>query len=274
MNLIKVPMILSLSLLISGCFENNRDTDKLCADNPNLRCERLNINDGQCRVPRTDLIWHRFEVLKNPSDSNKIKEYGLVQAYRKCLELASQIQAIDQTELKQRRFSALVNTGKDLEQIEKELQSSSSAETLYFLWSQIGDKSAQRKFLQREGKPELDTAEMQYALATFYVQRDREKAIYLLHRTLELSPKDSINLDAIKSLASTNQILKQKEKAYIWAMVGKTFNVPVASETELKLLYGFDQEKFDALDDIAEKIVDAIKNGQFKPELIPLDFAN
>ncbi|NAW99911.1 DUF2989 domain-containing protein, partial [Vibrio sp. V23_P3S9T160] len=50
MNLIKVPMILSLSLLISGCFENNRDTDKLCADNPNLRCERLNINDGQCRV--------------------------------------------------------------------------------------------------------------------------------------------------------------------------------------------------------------------------------
>ncbi|AEH33598.1 DUF2989 domain-containing protein [Vibrio anguillarum] len=274
MNLIKVPMILSLSLLISGCFENNRDTDKLCADNPNLRCERLNINDGQCRVPRTDLIWHRFEVLKNPSDSNKIKEYGLVQAYRKCLELASQIQAIDQTELKQRRFSALVNTGKDLEQIEKELQSSSSAETLYFLWSQIGDKSAQRKFLQREGKPELDTAEMQYALATFYVQRDREKAIYLLHRTLELSPKGSINLDAIKSLASTNQILKQKEKAYIWAMVGKTFNVPVASETELKLLYGFDQEKFDALDDIAEKIVDAIKNGQFKPELIPLDFAN
>ncbi|ASU22591.1 DUF2989 domain-containing protein [Vibrio qinghaiensis] len=274
MNLIKVPMILSLSLLISGCFENNRDTDKLCADNPNLRCERLNINDGQCRVPRTDLIWHRFEVLKNPSDSNKIKEYGLVQAYRKCLELASQIQAIDQTELKQRRFSALINTGKDLEQIEQELQSSSSAETLYFLWSQIGDKRAQREFLQREGKPELDTAEMQYALATFYVQRDREKAIYLLHRTLELSPKGSINLDAIKSLASTNQILKQSEKAYIWAMVGKTFNIPVASETELKLLYGFDQNKFDALDDIAEKIVTALKKGQFTPALIPIEFTD
>ncbi|ATC57852.1 DUF2989 domain-containing protein [Vibrio anguillarum] len=274
MNRIKFILFLCFTLLLSGCFENNKNTEKLCADNPNLRCERLNMDDGQCRIPRTDLIWHRFEVLKNPSDSNRIQEYGFVKAYRKCLELASQIQAIDQTELKQRRFEALVNAGHDLETIVDELHKSRSPETLYFLWSQIGDKQARREFLQLEGKPELENAEMQYALATFYVQRDREKAIYLLHRTLELSPKGSINLDAIKSLASTNQILKQKEKAYIWAMVGKTFNVPVASETELKLLYGFDQEKFDALDDITEKIVDAIKNGQFKPELIPLDFAN
>ena len=33
---------------------------------------------------------------------------------------------------------------------------------------QTGDDQARRQFLQMEGKPELNTAEMQYALATFY----------------------------------------------------------------------------------------------------------
>ncbi|CAH8217671.1 DUF2989 domain-containing protein [Vibrio aestuarianus] len=269
MNRIKITLILCFPLLASGCFENNKNTEKLCADNPNLRCEQLNMDDGQCRIPRTDLIWHRFEVLKNPTDKNKIEEYGLVKSYRKCLELASQIQAIDQTKLKQRRFEALVNSGNDLDRIVKELKQSRSAQSLYFLWSQIGDKQAQRQFLQLEGKPELENAEMQYALATFYTNRDREKSIALLTHSLELSKGKPVNIEIIKSLASTNQILKHKEKAYIWAMVGKAFNVPVASEAELELLYGFTQEKFDRLDLIADQITEAIENGQFKASLMP-----
>lgn len=269
MNRIKITLILCFPLLASGCFENNKNTEKLCADNPNLRCEQLNMDDGQCRIPRTDLIWHRFEVIKNPTDKNKIEEYSLVKSYRKCLELASQIQAIDQTKLKQRRFEALVNSGNDLDRIVKELKQSRSAQSLYFLWSQIGDKQAQRQFLQLEGKPELENAEMQYALATFYTNRDREKSIALLTHSLELSKGKPVNIEIIKSLASTNQILKHKEKAYIWAMVGKAFNVPVASEAELELLYGFTQEKFDRLDLIADQITEAIKNGQFKASLMP-----
>ncbi|HCZ9661415.1 TPA: DUF2989 domain-containing protein, partial [Vibrio cholerae] len=39
MNLTKPLLILASLVLLSGCFENRKNTEKLCADNPNLRCE-------------------------------------------------------------------------------------------------------------------------------------------------------------------------------------------------------------------------------------------
>ncbi len=269
MNIFKAIVILSLPFVLSGCFENKKNTDKLCADNPALQCERLNVDDGQCRIPRTDLIWHRFEVLKNPTAVNKIKEHNLTSTYRKCLELASQIQTIDQADLKQKRVNALVNAGEDLKRLVAELRKEKTPEALYFLWSQEGDHKARREFLQLEGKPELETTEMQYALATFYTTRDREKTIKLLNRALELSKPENINIEIFKSLASNYHAAGDKEHAYIWAMVGKEYNVPIAKESELNLLYGFDEEKFDKLDKIAQTVVKSIKQGQYKMSIVP-----
>ncbi|MFV0447102.1 MAG: DUF2989 domain-containing protein [Vibrio sp.] len=269
MNIFKTIVVLSLPFILSGCFENRKDTDKLCADNPALQCERLNVDDGQCRVPRTDLIWHRFDMLKDPTPVNKIKEHSLTSTYRKCLELASQIQTIDQADLKQKRVNALVNTGEDLKRLVEELRKEHTPESLYFLWSQEGDNKARREFLQLEGKPELETAELQYALATFYTTRDREKTIKILNRSLELSKPDNINVEILKSLASNYHAIGNKEHAYIWAMVGKEYGVPIATESELNLLYGFDVEKFDKLDEIAESVVKSIKKGQYQKNIIP-----
>ncbi|MDP4490841.1 DUF2989 domain-containing protein [Vibrio sp. AH4] len=269
MNLTKPLLILTSLTLLNGCFENRKNTEKLCVDNPNLRCEQLNLDDGQCRIPRTDLIWHRYELLKSPSDDKVIKEYQLVSAYRKCLELASQIQAIDQTKLKEKRFNALVNMGKEQERIVAELKQSHSPLVLYFLWSQIGDHSARRAFLQLEGKPELDTAEMQYALATFYADRDKAKTIQLLHKSLELGNGNPLNTEILKALASNYHALNDKEEAYLWAMVGKAFGVPVASEAEMKRLYRFSPEQFTELDRTAETIIKAIHDGNYTQSLIP-----
>ncbi|TOF43654.1 hypothetical protein CGJ28_17955, partial [Vibrio parahaemolyticus] len=66
------------TLTLTGCFEGNVTTEELCQKTPELRCENLNMDDGQCRIPRTKLIWHRFELLKNPSEENQITEYSIV----------------------------------------------------------------------------------------------------------------------------------------------------------------------------------------------------
>ncbi|EGA68416.1 hypothetical protein VISI1226_22852 [Vibrio sinaloensis DSM 21326] len=258
-----------ISLTLVGCFEPRKNTEQLCEDNPALQCQRLNMDDGQCRVPRTDLIWHRFEVLKNPTPKNHIKEYELLAEYKKCLELASQILAIDQTELKQRRFSALVNSGEDLEKIVATLSKSTSPEALYFLWSRVGNEEARRAFLQLEGTPQLDTAEMQYALATFYTSRDQQKTKQLLLRTLELTNLGNINNEVFKSLASTTYRLGQREEAYVWAMIASNFGVPIATEQELQLLYGFDEAKYKQLEQIADQLKEAIETGSFKKALVP-----
>jgi len=269
MKSIKIAICLVVPIALSGCFENRRSTDKLCAENPVLQCERLNVGDGQCRLPRTDLIWHKYDALKDPSISNKIKQHTLTREYRRCLELASQIQTIDQTELKQKRVNALVNAADDMERLVEELKQNRTPESLYFLWSQEGDHQARREFLQMEGQPELETAQMQYALATFYITRDREKTLKLLNHALELSEPDNVNVEVLKSLASTYHGAGDRERAYIWAMVGKEFNVPIASESELALMYGFDQDKFERLDLIAEKVTDALEEGQYTPHTIP-----
>ncbi|WP_100753170.1 DUF2989 domain-containing protein [Vibrio salilacus] len=269
MKITNALTLLGSSLLLTGCFEGNKNTEQLCNNNPTLQCERLNMDDGQCRVPRTDLIWHRFEVLKNPTDTNQIKEYLLTAEYRKCLGLAAQIQPLDQTNLKQRRFNALVNSGEDLEHIVAKLQQSSSPNALYFLWSQIGDDQARRRFLQLEGSPALESAEMQYALATFYTSRDQGKTRQLLFHALELTKGNNINTEIFKSLASTTYRLNLKEEAYIWTRIAESFNVPIASQSELQLLYGFEPSIYDQLDDIADQIEDSIRAGTFKSEQIP-----
>lgn len=268
MNSIKFAALVLVTASISGCFENRNNTDKLCAENPNLRCERLNISDGQCRVARTDLIWHRFEVLKNNTVDNQISEFHYLAKYKKCMELASQIRAIDQTELKQIRFQAMQNAAEDQHDLIEAIRQSKTPQAYYFLWSQLGDKSAQREFLQMEGKPQLESTEMQYALATFYTQRDHKKTIILLNHALELAPDDKVNIDIFKSLASTHQLLNQREYAYIWAKVSQHYGVQIASAKDLQLLYGFSNDEYDELDKIADNVVAALKVGQYHASMI------
>ncbi|MEZ9438213.1 DUF2989 domain-containing protein [Vibrio atlanticus] len=263
---------LVLSLLpftLVGCFDGNKNTAQLCESNPWLQCEKLNMNDGQCRVARTDLVWHRFEAKEKPSDTNKIKEFELVSAYKKCLELAAQIETIDQSKLQERRFISLMNSIEESERIVDELSRSNTPETLYFMWSQTGDTNARRSFLQLEGTEALNTAEMQYALATFYTTRDHEKTLKLLNNALTLSNGSKVNTEIFKSMASINHSLGHMEKAYVWAMVAKNFDVPIASEAELTVLYRFDESTYEQLNQDADNIVEAIEDEVYSASIVP-----
>ncbi|EGU29329.1 DUF2989 domain-containing protein [Vibrio scophthalmi] len=269
MNRLKLATTIGLGFLLSGCFEGRKNTEQLCAENPALRCELLNMDDGQCRVPRTDLVWHRFEVLKDPSDINKIREYHFLADYKKCLTLAAQIQPMDQNNRKEKRFTSQMNVTDDQVRLINELKQSTSPQALYFLWSQEGDEQAQRQFLQLEGTQALESAEMQYALATFYTSRDAEKTLYLLNRSLELADGTQPNIDAIKTLASINFQQNRKELAYIWALVASHFDVKTASANNRQLMYGFSEDKYQQLSDIADKVHNAIEDGKYTTSMIP-----
>lgn len=110
---------------------------------------------------------------------------------------------------------------------------------------------------------------MQYALATFYTSRDQAKTRQLLIHTLELTNQSNINNEVFKSLASTTYRLGMKKEAYVWTMVAEKFEVPIASESELQLLYGFDKSVYDQLDEIADQFEDAIMSGTFNAAMIP-----
>ncbi|MFC1234262.1 DUF2989 domain-containing protein [Vibrio sp. F74] len=267
MNIQKNIVLLSSCLVLFGCFEGRMNTSKLCENNPALRCDQLNMDDGQCRVARTDLIWHRKEVIESPTDSNLIKEFHYVKAYHKCLELAAQIEPTKVKNRKEIRFNALLHTIDEEKRLITELSTHDTPETLYFLWTQ-GQNSAIRQFLKLEKSGQLNTAELQYALATYYITRDQGKTVKLLNNALKLSDKDNLNIGILEALASVNHALKRPERAYAWVLVSKEFGVPVASERDLSVLYSFSPEKKEQLETIADDIVDAIEDNNYKTSLI------
>jgi DUF2989 family protein len=85
-RLIKLTILATLTTLLSGCYERHRTTDSLCESYPAL-CAELNVNDGQCRIQRTNLIWQRFDVQKNPTDAEKFKELQFTYDYQKMLRV-------------------------------------------------------------------------------------------------------------------------------------------------------------------------------------------
>lgn len=236
-QLVKLSLLTATIIFLSGCFDNTTDTDRLCADNPDLKCQFLNMEDGQCRIDRTNLVWQRYDKLKSPTDVNKIKEIELVAKYRSCLELAAQIEPLDARERKTKRVETMIFMGEEYRRLVEELKTSDSAEVLYFLWSHTGDDASRRRFLQREGRPELETAEMQYALATFYSSRDEQKTEQLLHRSLELSKTAKPNTEIFKTLSSLYYKNQRLDQAYLWSMVAKSHGVAIASKQELNYLY-------------------------------------
>lgn len=267
MNILKIVFPIFLGFTLSGCLEGRMNTKQLCKKNPELRCEQLNMNDGQCRVHRTNLIWHRKKVLEEPTDANMVQEFEFVKAYHTCLNLAAQIEPTKVGDKKEVRFNALMHTIDEEKRIIAELETHDTPEALYFLWTQ-GNHVALRRFLYLEGTEKLNTPELQYSLATYYITRDKEKTDKLLNNALTLSSSDDLNIDIFESLASVNHNLKRKEKAYVWVLVGKEFGVPVASERNLMVLYQFSDEKREYLKQVAKKIVSAVEDGNYQPGLI------
>ncbi len=269
MNSILKPALFIVSLsLLSGCFEGRQNTAKLCEKNPSLECENLNMGDGQCRVTRTDLIWHRYNNLKTPSNMAKIEEHELLAKYQTCLDLAAQIQPITALEVKEARIIALNYAHKTQGRLIEELKNVDDPHVYYFLWTK-GDDNAKRRFLQLESTGRLDTPTLQYYLATYYSNRDPIRTIKLLNRGLELSKQDDLDTRLIKALANIHQKQQQDELAYMWAIIGKEFDLPVANDKQLAVFYPFSDEKRQAIHEHAEKLTKSLKKGQFRASALP-----
>lgn len=265
--------LLTLStFLLSACFEIKPTTEQLCEDHADLQCEQLNMRDGQCRHQRDELILNRFDVLKSNSDLDKLKAIKATHEYQICLTSAAQIEPITAKEIKSKRSEALLHSYEAIDTLSLELQQSKEPKVLFYRWT-TGDKEALREFLQLEGTKSLESTEMQYALATFYTQRDGNKTILILNHSLELLTeqnfKDGLHAIIIKSLASMNHRLGNKKLAYIWALVGKDFKLQVASEKQLDLLYQLNDTEKARLKLISDVIKESIETQTFKSSSLP-----
>ncbi|MEZ8740824.1 DUF2989 domain-containing protein [Photobacterium swingsii] len=262
----KLLTVLSCALLLSGCFERHRSTDSLCESYPEI-CANLNVNDGQCRLQRANLIWKRYDVLKNPIDSEKFKELKFTHNYQMCLEYAARIEPTELKERKTNRMKALIHSYDSIDRLNKELAESIDPEIIYYRWSQ-GDKRAMRQFLKLEGKPALETPDLQLALATYYSGKDQTKTLTILLHALSLYEKgDIVKPEIIQSLATIYHQQKNNTHAYLWSIVGAEFDMPVASKEKLASFYPMTDNKREHIEQQAETIIKALKQGRFTATL-------
>jgi hypothetical protein len=257
-----------LLLMLSGCFESRLNTGGLCDNNPSLECEKLNLNDGKCKVQRTDLIWHRYDMLKNPDDLKLIEEYEMLADYQQCLTLAAQIRALKTTAQTQNRFNALQYSYNEQKRLFTVMQEIDNPYIYYFLWTH-GDDFAKRKFLQLEPTGQLNTPTLQYYLATYYSNRDPEHTLSILNKALDLTGKNEVDKRIIQSLASIHQTAGHREMSYLWAIVGRSFKLPVSSDRDLAVFYSFNESQKEYLDQKAAEIVSHLQQGTYNSTLLP-----
>nr|WP_159063683.1 DUF2989 domain-containing protein [Thaumasiovibrio occultus] len=256
-------LALLLPFFLAGCFDTHRSTDSLCSANPQL-CANLNNDDGQCRLPRTELIWQRYEVSKAATDDNLFKELEMTIEYETCLALAAGIEPTDLKERKAARTDALIYAGDRIEALTEQLRTSQEPEILYFLWTNGDDRAGQR-FLAMEGTAALDTPSMQLALASYYSSRSIEKTLNIVERGLELTVGESnFEPELVLTMATLQHQMSQPQQAYVWAKVGQAYELPVANSARLKIIYPMDDASYQQLDATAEKILQDLQNGRYR----------
>ncbi|KLV03903.1 hypothetical protein ABT56_16860 [Photobacterium aquae] len=251
---------------LTGCFDRPRTTESLCEKHPEI-CQDTNLRDSQCRLPRTHLIWQRYDVLNTPSDLEKFKELKLTYDYQECLEYAALIEPREEKERKSRRTQALINAYTAIERLLQELSDSTEPEILYFRWGQ-GDHKALDQFLSKEGLPEMETPEIQFALASIYSAKDQDKTIRLLNHALELySPDQPIKQEIIQSLATHAHQRGQSQQAFLWGRVGIELGMAVSSTEKLNAFYPMDDALRMHLEKQAVEIAKAIKQGRYREDM-------
>lgn len=260
-------LVLVSLFALSGCFERHRTTDQLCEAHPQL-CADTNINDGQCRIQRANVIWQRYDVMQTPTDQEKFKELKFTTAYQQCLEYAARIEPTELKERKTHRTRALLNAYASIKRLNDELADSPDPDIIYYRWSQ-GDQHALRQFLRLEGTPALETPDLQLALATFYIAKDRAKTQTLLLHALSLyKANQSVKPEIIQTLATLSHQQGRRDQAFLWSMTGIALDMPIASEEKLAFLYPMSDTQRAALTAQALVIAEKLRQGAFNATLL------
>jgi hypothetical protein len=256
-----ITLAVMATILLTGCDEG-LTLRQICQEKPGL-CSDLSA-DGHCNNERMGMIFERYAEAKLPSDKNRYKLLVEAEKYSDCMALASQIEHIKLKEKKTRRVDGYLTSVQEIKRLSDQTKSSDYPPLLYYHWSRNGSASALEKFLALEGTKALNTPELTYGLATYYIKRDLPKTVKLLYKTLKLHKQDQpVNIEIYKSLSSIHYKLEKHSAAYLWAKVARLAGAEDVNLEELKIELSNQGKGTNSLDELADKTYDSILDGNF-----------
>jgi hypothetical protein len=250
-------------LLLIGCGPAKLTVPQICKDNPAI-CNDLN-EDSHCNVQRADVIFDRLAESKLPSDKNKYKLLISFEKYSKCIELASGIEHIKLKEKTTSRVNGFLTSLEEIKRLTEETVSSDDPHLLQYHWSRHQSQPHLDRFLQAEKNKQLETPELQVALASYYMKRDVKKTINILHHALSLYPADA-EVDAEIYTALTTIYYKQKnyQLSLLWALIAEKAGIERIEFSKIKTELAAMQIDVDVIETLAADTLSSIESGQFK----------
>ncbi|GHE83202.1 DUF2989 domain-containing protein [Thalassotalea profundi] len=251
-------------LALSAC-DSRPSFSTLCAENPEI-CQEF-TKDTWCKRERIEVAYANWEHKENPHDLEKFNQLIAYEKYEKCIAKASLIEHIKLKEKQTRRLNNLAITKEKIKRISEITKHSEHPRLLYYHWSRYLDKNALAKFLALEHTELLKTHESQFELATYYTKRDPIKTLGLLYHSLELvKPKQQINVEVFKAIATYFADKQEAKQTYIWLKVLRLYapeDEDIKQETLDNYIKGYQLD--DAfLNKIASATLNKIQAGEFK----------
>lgn len=258
----KLTYLLFLStLLLVGC-DNQISVREVCEQSPQM-CDDLNT-DGHCNFERSEVIVARYYEQKTPTDENKFTLLTHFEKYSKCIHLASGIEHIKLKDKKTSRMNGYLTSLREIKRLSNETINSSLPNLLYYHWSRNGSEQALEQFLKQENDSIMQTSELQFLLATYYIKFDIDKTISLLYHSLELSNGDKpVNNEIYTTLLNLFYKQKNYKNAYIWGLIAQESGVDKIDLISLENLLVAEGKSIDSLEDLADKTLSDIQDGQF-----------
>lgn len=262
----KTAVVLLTVLALAGCTEELTVT-KICKEKPGL-CSDLN-EDSHCNIQRREVIFERYAEAKLPSDSNKFKLLIGFEKYSKCIELAAGIEHIKLKEKTTSRVNGYLTSLAQIKRLTEETISSEDPNLLYYHWSRQQSQPHLQKFLAAEQAKQLETPELQLALASYYIKRDLAKTVQILHHALTLSPAGS-KIDPEIYTILTTIYYKQRNypMSFHWALVAENAGVERIEFALIRKELKQQQLDMQRIEQTADATIAALELGKFvAPEL-------
>ena len=255
---------LSLLVLLSACGEKELNITQVCQEKPGL-CTDL-VEDGHCRVERSETILARFGEQKLPSDANKYRLLLDFEKYSKCMELAKGIEHMKLKEKTTARVNSYMVSLNEIKRLTDETVTSDYPGLLYYHWSRHQSRPHLEKFEQAAKAGQLNTPDLKFALARYYIERDKSLAITTMLDALKLyKAGDVVDTDIYTSLTTLYFKQNKLPESYHWALVAQEAGVErIEFDMILKSAKDNALDK-DKIETLADETVAGLEVGQFQP---------
>ncbi len=259
----KIWMLLPAVFVLAACGEKELNITQVCQEKPGL-CTDL-VEDGHCRVERSETILARYGELKLPSDANKYRLLLDFEKYSKCMELAKGIEHIKLKEKTTARVNSYMVSLNEIKRLDEETKTSDYPGLLYYHWSRHGSKAHLERFEKAAKDGQLNTPDLKFALARYYIEKDKNLAINTMLDALKLyKAGDVVDTDIYTSLTTLYFKQQKLPQSYHWALVAQEAGVQrIEFDTIVKAAKD-NALNIKQIEDLADETVASLAQGQFK----------